>query len=604
MTGAKAGLEISQKCFALLDNNYRGVDIRTKRFDGSPESYLFTELVDWVICDDLKGAQAALEAIERSEHFAVGYISYEFAQAFGYASKPAPPQGLPYLQFGLFAKREVLTPEGAERFLEERFAEGEAFASDLEVSTSLEKYKADIASIKAELEAGNSYQVNYTLETKLRLGGCPFRLYQALREAQPVPYGAFLNFGNVMILSRSPELFFAKYGDDILCKPMKGTEPRSDAVLQDHLYRSHLIASPKQRAENLMIVDLLRNDLSRVAEVGSVDVDRLFEVETYKTVHQMTSTISAKIKDKRLSEIFEALFPCGSITGAPKLITTEIIDRLEPHARGVYCGAIGVVEPEGDMVFNVPIRTLTVSKGDARFCLGGGVVYDSADSKEYDEAILKGKFLFEMPVNFHLIDSHYYSPQTGARHVERHLARLERSALALRFAFDLGRVEAELEGLYAGLDFEAKIRVEAFQNGEVKVEALALDLFEGEKFVGISPVRTDRFDAALAHKTSNRGLYNRAFQEARARGDYEVLFANADGHLTEGAIHNVVLRFGDGFVTPPLEDGVLPGIGREVFLEEHPETRVESVGLDALLEADEVFLVSSVRGVVPVRVRG
>ncbi len=579
--------------FALFDNNYgRGAN-----------SYLFTEPVEWLSCRDLRDADALLAQIEASEFYAAGYMSYEFSQHYGFAAKPAPGGDLPFFEFGLFRKKEVLNKAGVDEFLRARFGEGAPFVVDVQPQISPEFYEGAIAAIKDELEAGNTYQVNYTFELLMKQGGCPMRLYHALREAQPVPYGAFLEFPSGKVLSRSPELFFAKKGAKITCKPMKGTEPRSPDPLTDSEYRAHLLASPKQRAENLMIVDLLRNDLSRIAALGSVKVDKLFEVESYKSVHQMTSTITARVPGASLREVLEALFPCGSITGAPKLITTEIIERLEPHPRGIYCGAIGFHEPGGDMVFNVPIRTLTLQGHEARFNIGGGVVYDSVDNKEYDEALLKGKFLFDLPKGFFLIDSHYYEPKIGAPRLDAHIERLAKSAQALGFRFDERRLRVDLEELYYGTDFEAKIRVELNEHGATLVEALPLGGFEGEKFVRLSELRVSSGDPIYQHKTSNRALYDAAFKAARAAGDYDVLFANEHGHLTEAAIHNLVLKFGDEFVTPPLSAGVLPGVGRADFLAENPGAREENLPISALEEADEILLVSALRGVNRVRLR-
>lgn len=579
--------------FALLDNNYKQ----------GANSYLFTDLVEWVTCRDLSEAPALLAKIEASKFHAAGYITYEFSQFYGFATKALPGGDLPFFEFGLFRKKESLDHQAVDAFLERRFENGAPFIADIEPQISPEYYEQAIASIKDELEAGNTYQVNYTFELLMKQGGCPMRLYHALREAQPVPYGAFLDFPSGKILSRSPELFFDKKGTKITCKPMKGTEPRSSNPLTDSEYRAHLLASPKQRAENLMIVDLLRNDLSRIAKLGSVEVDKLFEVESYKSVHQMTSTIIAQLPDLGLTAILEALFPCGSITGAPKLITTQIIDRLEPRPRGIYCGAIGYHDPNGDMVFNVPIRTMTLKDNQARFNIGGGVVYDSVDNKEYDEALLKGKFLFGLPKQFSLIDSHYFEPKKGAPRLDAHIARLAASAQSLKFRFDERQLRVDLEELYYATGFEAKIRVELDQDGTMRLEALPLARFEGEKFVRLSAQRVRATDPLYQHKTSNRALYDEAFKAAREAGDYDVLFANEKGHLTEAAIHNLVLRFGDEFVTPPLNAGVLPGIGRAEFLAANPNAREDNLPIEALEKADEILLVSALRGVNAVQLR-
>ncbi len=575
--------------FALLDNNY----------DPNAESYLFTEPQQWITCHDLASAETCLQQIETTQNWAVGFISYEFAKHFGYDCKPTPGANLPYLQFGLFAKRKILTNEEVSEFLSQNFSQHAPFLANIHPRTSPEKYHNAIAKIKSELEAGNTYQVNYTFETALQQGGCPFRLYDALRRAQPVPYGAMLHFPDVQILSRSPELFFEKSGSKMLCKPMKGTEPRSPSLTQDNILRSHLIASPKQRAENLMIVDLLRNDLSRIAEFGSVQVEKLFEVESYQTVHQMTSTISAKIKNKSFSQILEALFPCGSITGAPKKITCEIINRLEPHSRGVYCGAIGMRSPKGDLHFSVPIRTLTLQENHGQFHIGGGVVYDSVDKKEYEEALLKGKFLFDLTPDFSLLDSHFFDPATGARHANEHRARLTNSAKALRFNLDEAKLDDQLTTLYTNTKTASKIRIEISPKGEIKLEAHPIDEYKGSMRVRLSPFRTQSTDPVYQHKTTNRAFYNSEFAQARSDGFYDVIFANERDELSEAAIHNLVLRFGNELLTPPLHAGVLPGIGRAIALQSG-QIKEAKLPISALQKADEILLISSIRGLVPV----
>ncbi|WP_068119528.1 aminodeoxychorismate synthase component I [Tropicimonas marinistellae] len=588
--------------FALLDNN----------FDPAGPSYLYREPVGFIRCERAADAARAFDEIEealRAGFHLVGYARYELGASFGYAmADPGPDPDLPLMCFGIFAGRETLNDTQVEAFLKEREGDGTPFLCDGTWNTDDATYVARIGEIQDHLLAGNSYQVNYTIRHRSRFGGCPFAFYGQLRAAQPVAFGACLNFPEVTALSRSPELFFERRADTLRTRPMKGTAPRHpDDPARDAAARASLRADPKQNSENVMIVDLLRNDLGRIARAGSVSVDDLFAVETYRTVHQMTSTISAEIdRDRPLREIFEALFPCGSITGAPKKRTCEIIAETEGCARGIYTGAIGYITPDRDMCFNVPIRTFVIGKDrTASFGVGGGIVHESEAGAELAEARLKARFLLDVPPAFNALDCFRYAPKTGPQHMEMHLARLGRCCASLGFPVDIAAVRRDIAALLPGLKVDSKIRIQITPAGECRLDAVPLlPMPKGRMRVSLSPQPVSSTDPIFRHKTTNRAFFDRELAQARVRDTvYDVLFANEKGHLTEASYHSLFLRFDQEYLTPSLECGLLDGVGRGRFLHRNAgQVREAQLPVEMLRDADEVLLVSSVRGVVPVEV--
>lgn len=341
---------------------------------------------------EVPGALAAMEAARGDGLWLAGMASYELGYLYSSKLRDLLPEGrdVPLLEFGVFEG-----PEPAGDVLAQADAlAGQAGLSVPEPCVDEATYGAGFAQVKDYIAAGDIYQANLTFPMRAQMTGPALGLYGALRAAQPVPFGVYHDLGGVPILSRSPELFFRVRGGVIETKPMKGTQPRGANAAEDAQARAFLRSDPKNRAENLMIVDLLRNDISRVAKVGSVHVPELFSVETYATVHQMVSLVRAELlPDVGLAEIFEALFPCGSITGAPKIRAMQILRELEPQPRGVYCGSLGWIAPGGDMEFNVAIRTLTLlGQADVRLNVGGGVVHDSTVDSEYEEALWKARF--------------------------------------------------------------------------------------------------------------------------------------------------------------------------------------------------------------------
>ncbi|HYW10801.1 MAG TPA: aminodeoxychorismate synthase component I, partial [Longimicrobium sp.] len=450
--------------------------------------------------------------------------------------------------------------------------------------------------IRTLIAAGDTYQANFTARLRAPFRGDPVALYERLCLGQRSGFCAFLDLGGGRtVVSASPELFFAWNADGLELRPMKGTRPRGRWVEEDRALAAELAASPKDRAENLMIVDLLRNDAGRVAAFGSVRVERLFDVERYETVHQMTSTIRAAPRpDAGLGDVFRALFPCGSVTGAPKVRTTEIIRELETGPRGVYCGAIGFVSP-GEAVFSVGIRTLLLDSqaGTAELGVGSGVTWDSDAAAEYGETWSKAAFARRAPADFDLLETMLFEPEDGWYLLEGHLARLAASADYFGYRYDERLMRASLTpALYAFSREPLRVRVLLERDGMVDVQSMVLPPLDGPVLVAISTEPVDSRDAMLYHKTSRRGEYERRLA---ARPDCDdVLLVNERGELTESTIANLVVRMDGALWTPPLDAGLLPGVLRADLLA-RGEIRERVIRPEDLDRAEEIWLINSVR---------
>jgi para-aminobenzoate synthetase / 4-amino-4-deoxychorismate lyase len=500
-------------------------------------------------------------------------------------------------------------------------------------------YLATIEKIKAYIAAGDTYQVNFTDAITFPTTLSPATLFTALSQNQSVAYAAYLNLGPQSILSLSPELFFRidASTNKITTRPMKGTMPRGLDTTEDTAAALALQRDEKNRAEHVMIVDLLRNDLGRISLPGSVHVDNLFAVERYQTLLQMTSTISATLRPRTtFYDIFAAMFPCGSVTGAPKIRTMQIIRELEAHPRGVYTGAIGFISPDRRAVFNVSIRTLVLQNQQATMGVGGGIVADSIPEDEHREALLKASFLTRTHQPFELIETILFD-QHYAR-LPLHLDRLESSAAYFDFVCDRTAVEAQLRAFAHFLDprHPHRVRLLLAPDGTASITAQPLaDSPQGTCFsfchspresavvspghesidsatalapdppaitVTLSPHRTNSADPFLRHKTTNRNFYNEELTRVRAEGFDEVLFLNERGELTEGAISNLFVEIlgdpaGAGkLLTPPLSSGVLPGVMRRHLLETFPEAAERALTLADLEPPNTLWLCNSVRG--------
>lgn len=461
-------------------------------------------------------------------------------------------------------------------------------------------YAESIRRIRAYIEAGDTYQVNYTFPLTAQFEGDALGWFQELGRAQGAGYCAYLDLGGKKILSLSPELFFEREGDKLRTRPMKGTMPRGRWLEEDEAMKQALAASEKNRAENLMIVDLLRNDLGKISKAGSVRVSSLFQVERYRTVHQMTSTIESIAKPGvGLWEVLQALFPCGSVTGAPKIRTMGIIRELEPHPRRAYTGAIGLVKPGGDCVFNVAIRTvvLDTDTGEAIANVGGGITYDSTPEGEYEECLTKAKFLSDRPIEFELLETMLLEDGAGFL-LERHLSRMKSSANYFGFRFDEGEIRERLartQKEYSQGNW--KIRLLLSRDGVVVSEVNEAKSDDNKIWrVRFAKEPINKNDIFLYHKTTNRSVYEKAKASA-TDGDDAILWNEAE-EVTESSIANIVMEDSGILYTPPRESGLLAGTFRDELIATG-QLKERVISKAQLRCAGTFFLINSVRKWIP-----
>ena len=532
------------------------------------------------------------EAVAKGLH-AAGFVSYEAASGLDPDLPGCESTGLPLLWFGLFRERSQTIPP----CITAPPSSGAYRTWDWTDSLTAAEHTEAVAKIRELIASGHTYQVNFTLRQRFRFEGSAEAFYADLCRAQPTPYSAYLDTGRFRILSASPELFFTLKDGLLTTRPMKGTAPRGRWWQEDELAKQTLQASPKERAENLMIVDLLRNDMGMVSTTGSVAVTSLFDVEALGTVHQMTSTIRSRLREGvGITELFRALFPCGSVTGAPKQRTMGIIAELEGSSRGIYTGCIGYIAPGGEARFSVAIRTimLDTTTGRGELGIGSGITYDSRPDAEYAECLAKGRFARQAPRQFQLIESLLFEEGQGYFLLERHLERLRRSAAYFRFHLDPAAAGKALEEAAAGLAGAHKVRLLLSRDGEMQCEAAPIDTTaaDTDPTIAFAEKRLDTTDPFLYHKTTRRAL----FTEERSRRPEcaDVIFMNERGEISEGSYNSIVASIGGKLVTPPLASGLLPGVFREELLESG--AIVESViSREELASAAEIYLVNSVR---------
>jgi para-aminobenzoate synthetase / 4-amino-4-deoxychorismate lyase len=552
---------------------------------------------------------AALDAVAvglaRGLH-AVGFFSYEL----GYCLEPKltkllpDSRSVPLFWIGLFRAPQPLDDAATRAWLDAHGAAERAKISDLRLSWLREQYREAFNEVEDYIAAGDVYQINLTMKYLFAFEGDPVALYAALRRKQRVAYGALIHTADLDILSLSPELFFRREGKHMSTRPMKGTAPRGRTPREDARTKTWLAMDEKQRAENLMIVDLLRNDLGRVAKIGSVEVTDLFTVETYRSVHQMTSGITAELRsDMGLKDMLRALFPCGSVTGAPKVRAMEIISELEGGPRGIYTGAIGHIEPSGDAQFNVAIRTVVLSRGRGEMGIGGGIVSDSKEESEFEECLLKAQFLTKADAPFELIETLRYERAKGFHLLERHLARLQSSAHHFGYPFSREKVMAALEADASRVTSPvALVRLLLAEDGSITVTSTAIELPTRDtvwRFV-ISDQRVDEKDPFFYHKTTRRQFFDGEMERQKSQTSCdEVVFLNKKGELTEGTRTNLFIEIDGRLFTPALTCGLLPGTLRDELLDLPRAAASEAVLMPRdLLDADRIYLGNSVRGLV------
>ncbi|MBN3726338.1 aminodeoxychorismate synthase component I [Burkholderia sp. Ac-20379] len=605
--------------FALLDDCHSTASARSSR--------LYTRYAHERTCTDpaqLDAVCAAVQADLASGLHALVLGDYAFGRNLERGVAGAEP-----LRFLLFGELAMLSRDEADAWLaaaDNGAAEPSAAGvARLRKSVTRAEFDAAIDAIHTALRAGDSYQVNYTYRLGFDAYGSPLALYRRLRARQAVRYGALVALPDARwIVSCSPELFVEKAGERLRTRPMKGTAPRSADRDADARAAAFLASDAKNRAENVMIVDLLRNDVSRVAVTGSVRVPALFTIEPYASVWQMTSTVEAEARpDAGFADMLRALFPCGSITGAPKHATMALIDTIESTPRGLYTGALGWLDAApagsacGDFCLSVTIRTLTLDAPRADGCrpgamgVGAGIVLDSVAADEYVECELKARFLTDADPGFQLFETMQATRADGVRHLDRHLARLGASAEALGFEFDATAVRARIDAHAAALDGDGPYRVRAAlsKDGVLALTGAALAPLAAPAVTvllasehGFAPMHSA--DWLLAHKTTRRAEYDRAWREAEAAGAFDMLFVNERGELTEGGRSNLFVRLDGRWVTPPLASGLLPGVMRAALLDDAGFGASERVLTpDDLARADGLLICNALRGPVAATLR-
>jgi para-aminobenzoate synthetase/4-amino-4-deoxychorismate lyase len=516
---------------------------------------------------------SVLEFAEREAHsgsHVAVMLSYEAAPAFDSAFITHAPSDFP------LAWAAILDDDSAVEQLDSYSS------TEWKPHVSRNEYDGSVARIRELISAGDTYQVNYSFPLRSSFNGDAFAWFHDLCVAQGAEYSVYLDLGRYKVLCISPELFFERRGNHAITRPMKGTVRRGRWPAEDRELAQLLANSAKDRAENVMIVDLLRNDLGKVSVPGSVRVSSLFDLERFETVWQMTSTVESTLQDgTTLVDLMRALFPCGSITGAPKIRTMKIINELERFPRGVYTGAIGLLKPGGDCVFNVAIRTVVIDSesGVATVGVGGGVTIDSTAEREYEECLVKSRFLHSKPVEFQLFESILL--EDGEYFLlEDHVARLRNSAGYFGFAFPVTRINADLERIaIENPQGSFKVRVMLWKDGRMETEVLLL----GElKRVKLATEPVDSSDRFLFHKTTRRP------------GGDGLIFWNERGEITESSIANVVVPIDGELCTPPRESGLLAGVFRNHLLAEG-KIRERVITIDEFQNASEFFLINSIR---------
>jgi para-aminobenzoate synthetase/4-amino-4-deoxychorismate lyase len=594
--------------FVLLDD---------ARADGAASAHLYEGATAVFVAHRSEEVAEVLEAARAAQAeqggTLAGYLAYEAGLAIEPKLAPlaAARTGAagPLVWLGLFDSETVMEPAEIPVWLAAR-AQGSATFGPLEPQMSQGAYREAFDALQEAIRAGDIYQANLTLPLAGGYSGDPVALYAALRPAAQAGYGGMIFDGSHWLLSLSPELFVSLKDGQARTKPMKGTRPRSANAIADAALRDNLQHSEKDKAENLMIVDLMRNDLSRVAEAGSVSVENPFAVESYPTVHQMVTTVHARLQPgKNALDLVRALFPCGSITGAPKIRAMELINSVERDARGPYCGAIGRIDADGDAAFNVAIRTLRLTpvenaRGKAVLGVGSAIVADSEPGAEWRETILKGGFARASSPDrtapgFHLIETMRFDPEAGVALLEAHLERIKASAAELGFSFDRHAARNAIQALCFDLEAPARLRLTCARSGATTLEAAPL----GEPWpepvpCAILPLPVDAGDWRLRHKTSDRGFYEDALAVARDAGASECLLLRDDGLLTEGCLTNLFVEKAGVLVTPPAALGLLPGVLRAFMLAGgaavEGEVRIEDL-------ENGFYIGNAVRGLVKAR---
>ncbi len=528
-------------------------------------------------------------AVNEQGLYAAGFISYEASPAYDSALRVHPASDFPLLWFGLYPKAEKMTLPA----LPDKITH---IPGQWTPSVSKAGYDEAIACVKAHIAQGNTYQVNYTFRLNATFSGDARSLFLELMAVQETKYAAYIDTGRFAVCSASPELFFSLNGEELRLRPMKGTAPRGMTLSEDKSQALQLHYSEKNRAENIMIVDMIRNDAGRIAVPGSVTVPKCFEVEKYPTVWQMTSTVTAKT-DASLCNIMAALFPCASITGAPKSSTMNIIANLETTPRNVYTGCIGLIAPERKARFSIAIRTVIADREtkQAEYGVGGGIVWDSDTEGEYEECKIKARVLSESRPDFSLLESLLWEPETGYFLTDYHIRRMSDSAEYFDFPFDAENIREKLGEISRSFDKKKsyKVRLLLSKQGTVSCQSQPIDMnLSAPVRIGLSLSPVNSGNPFLYHKTTYRQMYETAVKNCPGADD--VILYNERGEVTETTIANIVIQYKGKRITPPVRCGLLAGTFR-AYLMDQGEIEEDIIPVAMLAKSEHIYVINSVR---------
>ena len=585
-------MRIKERPFVLLEAAEKSSeDKKTLLFER------FEDIITFCSGENIKEFFKKIEHYLDEGYWIAGYFSYEF----GYFLEPElfkdKDSKQPLAWLGVCKKPQ-------EYGVQEPFSKKnpELFYSikNIKPNITKEEYSLGVKNIKEHLQEGDTYQVNHTFKMKFDFEGDPLGMYLDLRRIQPTPYLSLINTGEENILSFSPELFFKIKEGTIVSRPMKGTMSRANTTDEEERLKKGFKESEKIKAENVMIVDLLRNDIGRISE--KVSVTSLFDIEKHSTLYQMTSTIKGKLHNGvSVEDIFAALFPCGSVTGAPKIRTMQIIQGLEKEPRGVYTGAIGYISPKRKACFNVAIRTAVINGNKGEMGVGGGVVYDSNEKEEYQEALLKAKFLTEKFTPFSLIETIKWDKEKGYIFLEEHINRLQNSCKYFSIPLDEEKIKDSLARQEKEFHQDTRVRVLVDREGAIAIDVQPLFSVGRSPKIVISSKRIDRNNIFLYHKTTQRSLYEQELKTARENGFFEVIFMNKREELTEGSFTNIFIEKEGKLITPPVSAGLLEGVYRQYLLSQGL-AQEGVVRIKDLCGADKIYVGNSVRGLIEVGV--
>ena len=591
-------------CTILLDDAQSSSD--------KPSSRLYQSPLKTIQARNAANLEVALQEIEQSIHdqlYVVACFSYELGEhLLGLTPKKSKT---PWVQAWIFKDVQKLSKEDVNQWLKAQINQvvDSPVIQKTTSSITQEQFEGDIAKIHDWIKAGDTYQVNHTYRIHGELSGSPLAAYEILRQKQPGPYGAYIEHANGWVLSCSPEWFLQKTGNTLMTKPMKGTAKVGE-ISSEELYDD-----AKNRAENVMIVDLLRNDLSKISLPGTVKVPYLFEVQQHGDVLQMTSTISSTSKENlKLKELLQAIFPCGSVTGAPKKRTMELIQTLESEPRNLYCGAIAWFDPStqaglGDLGMSVVIRTLELEKDQSfQMGVGGGITIDSESADEWHECQTKAGFLYALQNQTEPIGlfETIRIEQGKACHVDLHLDRISRSAKELKIKFDSNRASSLIQEACSQLDIKLiyRLRLDLSAEGLLSIKTAVIQSLQPGPILWASDLLTtdttmSSVDRLLGHKVTRRKLYEQAWLAAEKLGAFDALFINEQGFVTEGGRSNVFIKKDGRWLTPPLASGCLPGVMRSIVLKDAKYHAAEqNITRADILSAEEVIFTNALRGIV------